>query len=309
LRGVVFSITASMLFGALYYFVALLRPLDGVQVFGWRMLMMAPGLMLILTVYHAWPGVWALCTRLRREPRLRVVVLTLAGMLGLQVWLFVWAPLHGRALDVSMGFFLLPLSMALVGRVVLKERLSTLQTLAVVFAMLGVGHELWRTLAFSWATALVVLLYPPYFLLRRMYGIEALPGLFLETLLVLPVCLALLWWTGDFGLLVQSPRFLWQLPMLGVLSAAGLMCYLSAGRLLSMSLFGLLSYVEPVLLFAVATLLLGEAFAPAQWLTYGPIWAAVALLMVEGALRLTTSRRRRLSNRRRNDLLRRNDLP
>jgi len=292
LKGVVFSIAASCLFGALYYYVALLRPLDGVQVFGWRLLMMTPGLMLMLSTYRAWSGVWALCARLRREPRLRLVVLLLAAIFGLQLWLFVWAPLHGMALDVSLGFFLLPLSMVLVGRLVLKERLSTLQTLAVMFAVVGVGHELWRTLAFSWATAIIVVLYPPYFLLRRWFGIEALPGLFLETLLVLPVCLGVLWFKADVDLLLQHPRLLWQLPMLGILSAAGLMCYLSASRLLSMGLFGLLSYVEPVLLFGVATLLLGEAFPPAQWWTYGPIWVAVALLACEGALRLTRSGRK-----------------
>jgi len=287
LKGIAFSIIASILFGALYYYVALLRPLDGEQVFGWRVLLTVPGLMLILTSYRAWSGVWALCARVRREPRLRLVLPILASILGLQLWLFVWAPLHGRALDVSLGFFLLPLTMVLVGRLVLKERLSTLQTLAVVFAVLGVGHELWRTLAFSWATAVIVLLYPPYFLLRRWYAIEALPGLFLEMLLVLPVCLTVLWFKADFGLFTQTPRLLWQLPMLGILSAAGLWCYLSASRLMSMGLFGLLSYVEPVLLFGVATLLLGETFTPAQWLTYGPIWVAVALLAFEGALRLT----------------------
>jgi len=287
LKGVVFSIVASLLFGALYYYVALLRPLDGVQVFGWRVLFTIPGLMLILTSYRAWPSVWALCVRLRRERRLRLVVPILAAILGLQLWLFVWAPLHGRALDVSLGFFLLPLMMVLVGRLVLKERLTMLQTLAVLFALLGVGHELWRTLAFSWATAVIVVLYPPYFLLRRWYGIEALSGLFLEMLLILPVCLVMLMLTADGVLLKQTPRLLWQLPMLGVLSAAGLWCYLSASRLLTMGLFGLLSYVEPVLLFGVATLLLGETFTAAQWLTYGPIWVAVALLAVEGVLRLT----------------------
>jgi len=290
LKGVVFSITASLLFGALYYYVALLRPLDGVQVFGWRVLFTAPGLMLILTSYRAWASVRALCARLRREPRLRLVFLVLAAILGAQMWLFVWAPLHGRALDVSLGFFLLPLTMVLVGRLALKERLSTLQTLAVGFAMLGVGHELWRTLAFSWVTTIIVTLYPLYFLLRRWYGIEALSGLFLETVLVLPVCLVLLWYTADFSLLAQTPRLLWQLPMLGVLSAAGLWCYLSASRLLAMGLFGLLSYVEPVLLFGVATLLLGEAFTPEHWWTYGPIWVAVVLLAAEGALRLTASK-------------------
>jgi len=251
------------------------------------MLMTAPGLALILTAYRAWPRVGALAARLKTEPALRWVLPLLGTIFGLQTWVFVWAPLNGRAMDVAMGFFLLPLTMALVGRVFLNERLSIWQTWAVAFAALGVGHEWWRTLAFSWPTAMIALVYPGYFWLRRHYTIEALPGLFLETLLVLPVCAILLWFVADFGMFLQSPRFFWQLPMLGILSAAGLMCYLSASRLLPMALFGLLSYVEPVLLFAVAVLLLDEPFTPAQWLTYGPIWMAVGLLAIEGTLHLS----------------------
>jgi len=286
LKGVAFSISASVFFGVLYGYVALLRPLDGEQVFVWRILTTVPGLVLIIGVYRAWARVGALWLRLRREPCLPWVMLVLATLLGVQLWLFLWAPLNGRALDVSLGYFLLPLTMVLVGRLVLHEQLSFWQRLAVLCALLGVGHELWRTLAFSWATAVVVLLYPPYFLLRRWFRIDALAGLFVETVLLVPVCAALLWAQGDAALLLHNARYWWQLPVLGLLSAAGLWCYLSASRLLSMGLFGLLSYVEPVLLFGVAVLLLGEAFAVHQWWTYGPVWLAVALLAVEGAVHL-----------------------
>ena len=47
--------------------------------------------------------------------------------------------------------------------------------------------------------------------------------------------------------------------------------------LLPLGLFGILSYVEPVLLFGVAVLFLGETFAPQQLWTYLPIWLAVLL--------------------------------
>src|SRR3546814_4801047 len=84
------------------------------------------------------------------------MLLASAALIGVQLWLFVWAPLHGKALDVSMGYFLLPLAMVLVGRVAYAERLSRVQTVAVVIAALGVAHELFRINSFSWATALVV---------------------------------------------------------------------------------------------------------------------------------------------------------
>ncbi|MNV76975.1 hypothetical protein D3C71_1703630 [compost metagenome] len=81
-----------------------------------------------------------------------------------------------------------------------------------------------------------------------------------------------------------------QIPLLGIISALALVCYILASRLLPFSLFGLLSYVEPVLLVIVA-LLLGETINANQWLTYIPIWLAVMLLVLEGARHLLRRRR------------------
>ena len=61
-----------------------------------------------------------------------------------------------------------------------------------------------------------------------------------------------------------------------------------ASRLLPLGLFGLLSYVEPVLLALVA-FLLGESIEPGQWWTYGPIFAAVVCLVVESTWRVMRS--------------------
>lgn len=81
------------------------------------------------------------------------------------------------------------------------------------------------------------------------------------------------------------------IPVLGAISASALIAYVMASRLLPFSLFGLLSYVEPVLLVGVA-LLLGETIGADQWLTYLPIWGAVVVLVIEGFKHLLRHRRR-----------------
>jgi chloramphenicol-sensitive protein RarD len=73
------------------------------------------------------------------------------------------------------------------------------------------------------------------------------------------------------------------LPLLGLLSASALIAYILSVRHLSFGLFGLLGYVEPVLLLFVA-LLLGETISGPEYFTYGPIWLAVGFLVVEGSL-------------------------
>ena len=198
--------------------------------------------------------------------------------MGVQWLLFVWAPLAGRMLDVSLGYFLLPLAMVLVGRLFYGERLRPLQRLAVGCALLGVAHELWLTQAFSWVTLVAALGYPPYFMLRRWMKLDALSGFVLEMLVLAPLGIWLIHAYGPPALFTQAPQLWWLLPGLGLLSALAFGAMMAASRLLPLGLFGILSYVEPVLLFGVAVLFLGETFAPQQLWTYLPIWLAVLLI-------------------------------
>lgn len=70
---------------------------------------------------------------------------------------------------------------------------------------------------------------------------------------------------------------------IGLVSAAALLLYLRASELLPFGLFGLLTYVEPVLLAVVSITILGESLTPVDLLTYGPIAVAICLLGIENA--------------------------
>ena len=277
-KGVVLSVLASVLFAVMYYFTSLLTPLSGLEIFGWRMLLTVPCMTVFMLVSGEWRRVWELLRMLAAKPRLIGGVLVSSALLGVQLWLFMWAPLNGRSLDVSVGYFLLPLAMVLVGRLFYGERLRPLQTLAVVCALLGVAHELWLTRAFSWVTLLAAVGYPPYFMLRRWMRLDALSGFILEMLILTPVAIWLIISAGLPDVFIQAPQLWWLLPGLGLLSALAFGAMMAASRLLPLGLFGILSYVEPVLLFAVSVLVLGEHFNPAQLWTYLPIWLAVLLV-------------------------------
>lgn len=277
-RGVGLSLLASVLFALVPGYVQQLTPLDGMQVFAQRVLWSIPAVLLLLCLTRQWPDLWQACVRLRREPLLALALPLAALLMGIQWFVFLWAPLAGRMLDVSMGYFLLPLAMVVVGRVFYGERLRPLQALAVGCAMLGVGHELWRAQGLSWVVLVAVLGYPPYFMLRRWMRLAALPGFVFEMLCMAPVAIwvTLSWNSVDaFSL---RPQLWWLVPGLALLSSMAFASMIAASRLLPMGLFGILGYVEPVLLFAAALLFLGESFNAEQWLTYLPIWLAVLLV-------------------------------
>lgn len=291
-KGIVSSVMASCLFAVMYFYTSLLTPLDGEEIFGWRTLLTLPCLTLFMLVSKDWKRVGELLGRVKRTPVLLLGMVGTSWLMGVQLWLFLWAPLHGRSLEVSMGYFLLPLTMVLTGRLVYGERLSRLQKVAVACAALGVGHELYQNGSFAWETLLVTIGYPIYFVLRRRCRTDHLGGLWCDMCLLLPWALYfVIQGPLSSGDLQAHPGLYALIPVLGAISASALIAYVLASRLLPFSLFGLLSYVEPVLLVGVA-LLLGETIGPDQWLTYLPIWAAVLVLVLEGVKHLLRQRRR-----------------
>ena len=281
LKGVSLSILASVLFGSMYFHTTLLEPLSGEEIFGWRMLLTLPVMSLFLICTGDWKLVCAIAGRMKQEWRLWLALPATSLLLGIQLWLFLWAPLHGHALNVSLGYFMMPLVMVLIGRFYYKDKLNSWQKGAVFLATLGVIYALAQAGGFSWTSLLVCLGYPYYFVLRTQFKTDNLGGLWLDMLLMLPLALYFALSGQGLGQMTSMNSNLPLLiALLGVLSASALIAYLLASRLLPFSLFGLLGYVEPLLLVVVA-IVIGESITPQEWPTYIAIWGALGMLTLE----------------------------
>lgn len=276
-RGIGLSVLASSLFAFLSGYTRLLAPLDGTDIFAWRILITLLCVLGLLAWRGELPRLRAAMAELLASPARIGLLVLMAALLALQQWLFLWGSVNGRALEVSLGYFMLPLSMVLVGRFHYGEKMDLLQRLAVLCACVGVAHELWMTRAFSWPTLAVALGYPPYFMLRRRIRLDSMLIFAVELMvLALPSLLALVL-SPATGPTLRTPSMWLLLPGLGILSMIALTSYLRAGKLLPMGLFGILGYVEPVLLVLVAMAVLGESLQLAQLGTYVPIWLSVLL--------------------------------
>lgn len=280
-----------MLFGVMYFYTTRLNPLTGEEIFGWRMLLTFPFATVLMWRFGDWSLAAGLLRKMLTAPRMLLVVLATSSLLGIQIWLFMWAPLHGRALQVSLGYFLLPLTMVLSGWLFHGERPSGLEKAAILFAAAGVANEMVYVGSLSWETMLVALGYPAYFLLRKKHGMAHLTGLWFEMGCMLPVAAWFVLQRPDIvSTFEHRPALLLMIPVLGLISASALACYIMSSRYLTLTLFGLLGYVEPVLLVGVA-LALGESIAPQQWPTYMAIWAAVLMLATRGLRHALAARR------------------
>lgn len=288
--GVGFNVLASVLFAVMYGYTSLLAELGGEEVYGWRILLTAPCLTVIVVATGRWHEVSAIFSRARHEKWFWGKRLLSASLLGVQLWLFMWAPINGYALDVSLGYFLLPLAMVALGRVAFGDRLTWLQLAACLLALVGIVNQILIARAITWPVLAVCLGYPWYFWLRRVTNTNTLGGLWFDMSLNLPVSLIFImqggqvWGAGD-----GAPHLLWLILGMGMISASALGCQALSAPRLNLALFGLLIYVEPVLLVLVS-IWLGETITAEQWPTYIAIWLAVLVLMAEGVRALRRSR-------------------
>ena len=288
MMGISLALISNVLFGVLYVYGKWLTPLSGTGVFLWRMVMMWVALALFLTVSGKFDAVKADLKAIKGLTSW-LWLLVPTPIFASQLWLFMYAPLHGYGVAVSMGYFLFPLVMVLVG-FLMGERLTALQWLAVSLAGMGVSVEIWQAGQINWATFWVCLTYPIYYVMRRKQGIRALTGLWLDVSIIAPICLMYLLYDGAWQAVAGDGVLLLKALGLGVISVLALQCNLDANRLLPTSLFGLLGYLEPALLFLLSVTVLGGAFHWGMLGSFGLIWAGIACLLVQGLFKKSSSK-------------------
>ena len=287
MMGVALAVLSNVLFGVLYAYSSFLAPLSGTQVFIWRMLAMWAALIGYLLISGRLGFHMDKLKALGSVKQWAWLLLPTPIFLS-QFWLFMWAPVNGQGVQTAMGYFLFPLMMVVFGCVLFGEKLSRLQWLAVAFAAVGVGSEIVRTQSVSWATLWVCGTYPVYYILRRLQGIGAVTGLLVDLTIFAPFALAYLLFIApsSLSLVSGSGFFIAMLVGLGVMSVLAMKTNVDASQMLPMNVYGMMSYLEPALLFILAITVLGNPFESAMIYSYGLIWIGIACLIAHGVRQL-----------------------
>ncbi|MBO6224360.1 MAG: EamA family transporter RarD [Psychrobacter sp.] len=290
-QGTVASVSSSVLFSMMFLFGLFMLPLTGTQVASWRVLMMLLSLVILLSLTKQWQHVFDYIKTLKTAKEWLIFILP-APILGGQIWLFMWAPVNGFGLDVTLGYFLLPLMMIVIGRFFYQEYMSALQWIAALCAALGIGYDIVQYGSVSWVTLFVCLGYPPYYLLRRTLSVPPITGLLFDLTLLTPVVLAMLYMSGGFSVAAQNMKFWYLLPLLGAFSALAMSLTMMASNKLPVSLFGALSYIEPMLLFVFSITILSQSLDEGGSLfMYGMITLALLVMIIDSAIGYVVRRR------------------
>lgn len=285
LKGVICCMTANFLFGLGYYFAILLRPLNGESMFGFRIVVLAPFILLAILLFKQTPKFKQLWQKIKQNPPLVFILFLLATNTGVQLWLFLWAPNNGQAIPVSIGYLLLPIVAVALGKLVFKEHFTLLKWLSLAFAIIGVGTNILLTGTFSWATIIAGVGYPVYITLRRYFDINTLATFFVELLLVMPFALYFISQTDMQPIITENANIYYFLALFGLVNGAAFILYIASSNLLPVNVLGLLGYMEPLVMLVVS-FMIGEVLDSKSYVLMICLAISITLLTIDNFRRV-----------------------
>ena len=216
----------------------------------------------------------------------RTVLALLCSTLILSVnwFIYILAINSERILESSLGYYINPLVMVVLGMVFLKERLSPWQGIAVALAALGVANMVMQLGTLPWIALALAGTFGTYGLIRKLVRLGSIEGLFVETSLMLPVALCyagFLAYSGNAYFLARD----WQLDILivlaGPVTSLPLVWFASGARRLNYATVGIFQFIAPSGHFLLGVFVYDEPFGRAHLITFACIWVAIVIFSLD----------------------------
>src|SRR5690554_2416702 len=274
-KGVLYGLSAYTMWGCFPLYFALFEGVPAWEVVVHRVLWSCVFLAIIVTFLKRWQPVRAALA----HPSKLGVVLGCAVLIALNWGVYIYAVESRQVLQASLGYFLTPLVNVGLGMLVLKESISRLQIVAVALATIAILYQLFLLGVVPWITLALAFSFGTYGLLRKQVELDGLSGLFVETLLLLPLGLLTLAWLSSQNLsqFTESAYSTLLLLSSGAVTAIPLLAFAGAARRLKLSTVGFLMYINPTIQFLIALYIFHEPLSTAKLLSFVMIWVALAL--------------------------------
>ncbi|MET7398306.1 EamA family transporter RarD [Dactylosporangium sp. NPDC005572] len=292
-RGYLSALTANVLWGVFPLYFRALRPAGAVEVLAHRILWSLVTVALLLTALWRWRPLKAILSDGKRMAGIAAAAVFIAVNWGV----YIYAVDTNRVIEASLGYFVNPLVVILLGVLVLRERLRRLQWIA-----LGIGAAAVVVLTIDygrlpWVALTLAGSFGGYGLFKKRLGLPAADGLFLESaVLTLPAIVYLGWLTND-GSSTFGTVSTWHTVLLagsGLLTAVPLLLFAEAANRVPLSGLGILQYLTPTLQLILGVAVFHEALPPGRLAGFVIVWCALSIFTWDA---ISATRRSRAAQR------------
>ncbi|BCW89781.1 Protein RarD [Alphaproteobacteria bacterium SO-S41] len=284
LNGVIAAATSYVIWGVVVVYWKLIHDVSAWEVLTHRMLWCLAFLAPIVLALGRGPAIWAALSSRRSVLALLTSAILIAGNWGI----FIWAVQEGRIVETSLGYYINPLLAILIGVVMLGEQLSRWRMAAFALAAAGVAVQAVALGGLPWISIVLATSFATYGYVRKVVKVEALDGLFVETLLVAPFAGIYVWLLAEHGELAFGHVDWVQTLLLvgaGPVTAIPLWLFSVGARKVRMSTLGFLQYIAPTISLAIAVFIYHEPFGLVRAISFALIWSALVVVSFDALRR------------------------
>jgi len=276
--GYIYTLQAFLAWGILPIYWKLLNSVPALEILAHRIFWSFIFLFLWL-LFTKQQRIWDLL----KQRKTRNSLLLSSLLIGSNWGLYIYAVNSNQIIEASLGYYITPLMNIILGMIVLKERLDKLKLLALIIACLSVVYLTLDYGQFPWISIYLAVSFSLYGLIKKTAGIEAMPALSIETLILTPIAAAFIVYKMILGsgALFEGPNFIDMLFILsGVATTLPLYWFAKGAQRIPLSSVGFMQYIAPSIMLLIGIVMYGETFKQEQAIAFGMIWIALVLYTI-----------------------------
>lgn len=256
-KGVIYGILAFLIWGLLPLYWKLLEMISPFELVTqrvvWSFILMA----FLLIIKGKWNDFVKMLTN---KEQIKIVTAS-ALMVSINWFVYIWSVNNHYILEASLGYYLNPLALTVLGALFLKERMSLLQRIGVMVAFAGV---LIKTVYYGSLPLISIILavsFAIYGFIKKKSNLDAMTSLAFETLVVgVPSLFYVIYMeTMGYGIAGNLPFYYWFIMALsGIATATPLLLYAESAQRIPLYLLGVIQYLSPTISFLLGIFVFKE---------------------------------------------------
>lgn len=191
---------------------------------------------------------------------------------------YLWAVQNGRVLECSLGYYIQPIVVFILGAVIFREKVSWRHIVILAVVVVGIVLSTDGFNGIPYVTILLAVCFAIYAAIKRSLRIDSVVSTSAEIVMMVPLALLfiLFFRMGDTGMASITPLRQLMLLGAGVVTAMPMVLYSVGVKYLPLMTAGFCQYLSPTLAI-VCGMIMGEYLTAEKLRSFYFIWAGVLL--------------------------------
>jgi chloramphenicol-sensitive protein RarD len=222
-------------------------------------------------------------TRVPVTAKLTGIVFMCALAIGGNWLLNIYAAATKQVVEASLGHYITPIVVILLGVFVLKEPARLYKMIALALIALGAIILTVHIGRVPMIALMLVVTFVTYSFLKKTTPLGPLVGITVETLILLPFAVLFLVYRSSVGIpffFTADANDILLLISTGVFTSVPLLLFSTAVRWIDFSNLGFIQYYAPSLSLLIGVFVFREPFTPVYLVSFSLIWTAILIVVI-----------------------------